>query len=392
MNITILGTGFAALSAIKQTRKASPNAQITVIGASENFIYYPSLIWVPSGMRTGDDLKINLHNFFNRKKVQFIEARVENVINGGRTVVTTQGEFENDGLIIATGGRFIKKLPGIEHAITPCEGIDAAKQIKERLETMTGGTIAIGFGGNPKEPSAMRGGPMFEFVFGIDTLLRRQGRRDQFKIIFFSPAPEPGKRLGPKVPGKLVQLMHERGIETRLGNKMVGLEENLVKTEAEVFEADLILFTIDASRGWTPADDDIYQQIKGLNLILVINKSDLGDPQGVKTPEEISTVVNTAVAINQGIDALETAIIETIEAGKTIAQDLDIAINKRQAGALTRAKIALNQVQETILNQLPLDFWTIDLRSAIQALGEITGEEVTESVLDRIFSRFCIGK
>ena len=84
---------------------------------------------------------------------------------------------------------------------------------------------------------------MFEFVFGIDTLLRRQNRRDQFKIVFFSPAPEPGKRLGPKVPGKLVQLMHERGIETRLGNKMVGFEENLVKTEAEVFEADLILFT-----------------------------------------------------------------------------------------------------------------------------------------------------
>ena len=243
MNITILGTGFAALSAIKQTRKMSPNAQITVIAPSENFVYYPSLIWVPSAMRTGDDLTINLHNFFNRKKVQFIEAKVENVINNGRTVITTQGEFENDGLIITTGGRFIKKLPGIEHAITPCEGIEAAKQIKERLETMTGGTIAIGFGGNPKEPSAMRGGPMFEFVFGIDTLLRRQNRRDQFKIVFFSPAPEPGKRLGPKVPGKLVQLMHERGIETRLGNKMVGFEENLVKTEAEVFEADLILFT-----------------------------------------------------------------------------------------------------------------------------------------------------
>jgi tRNA modification GTPase len=49
-------------------------------------------------------------------------------------------------------------------------------------------------------------------------------------------------------------------------------------------------------------------------------------------------------------------------------------------------------VQETIKNQLPLDFWTIDLRGAIYAFGEITGEEVTESVLDRIFSRFCIGK
>ena len=191
------------------------------------------------------------------------------------------------------------------------------------------------------------------------------------------------------VQGIPIQVLDTAGIrETEDTVEKIGVERSLMA----VNQADLILFTVDASRGWTAEDDDIYRQIKDLNLILVINKSDLGDPQGVKTPEEISTVVNTAVAINQGIDALETAIIETIETGKTIAQDLDIAINKRQAGALTRAKIALNQVQETILNQLPLDFWTIDLRSAIQALGEITGEEVTESVLDRIFSRFCIGK
>ncbi|NES98656.1 MAG: tRNA uridine-5-carboxymethylaminomethyl(34) synthesis GTPase MnmE, partial [Desertifilum sp. SIO1I2] len=62
------------------------------------------------------------------------------------------------------------------------------------------------------------------------------------------------------------------------------------------------------------------------------------------------------------------------------------------AAAITRAKASLQQVQETINNQLPLDFWTIDLRAATQSLGEILGEEVTESVLDRIFSRFCIGK
>jgi len=242
MNITILGSGFAALTAIKQTRKAAPNAEITVIAPSENFVYLPSLIWVPSGMRSGDDLRINLHNFFNRQKVQFVEAVVENVIDGGRTVVTNQGEFKNDGLIIATGGRFIKKLPGIEHAITPCEGIDAAKRIKERLDGMTGGTIAIGFGGNPKEPAAMRGGPMFEFLFGIDNLLRRQGRRDKFKLVFFNPAPQPGKRLGPKVPDNLVKMMAKKGIESHLGHKMVGFEEKLVKTEGGEFEADLILF------------------------------------------------------------------------------------------------------------------------------------------------------
>ena len=242
MDITILGSGFAALTAVKQTRKKAPNASITVIAPSEEFLYYPSLIWIPSGLRKSSDLRINLHNFFNRQHVKFIEAHVENVIDGGRTVITDQGNVKNDGLIIATGGHFIKKLPGIEHAITPCEGIPAAEKIKERLETMTGGTIAIGFASNPKEPSAMRGGPMFEFLFGIDNLLRKQGRRDNFKIIFFNPAPEPGKRLGPKVPGSLVKLMGNKGIETHLGNKMVGFEEKLVKTEGGEFHADLILF------------------------------------------------------------------------------------------------------------------------------------------------------
>lgn len=242
MNISILGTGFAALTAITEVRKQSPNAIITVIAPQKEMIFYPSLIWIPSGIRKSDDLKINLHNFFNRKNVQFIQARVEDVLNGGRTVKTDQGEFNNDGLIIATGGRFIKKLPGIEHAITPCEGIPAAEKIKSRLEEMDGGTLAIGFGGNPNEPSAMRGGPMFEFLFGIDTLLRKQGRRDKFKIIFFNPAEKPGFRLGDKVPGKVQSMMKKRDIETHLGHKIVGFESNLVKTEGGEFHADLILF------------------------------------------------------------------------------------------------------------------------------------------------------
>lgn len=281
MNITILGTGFAALTAIKQTRKAAPNANIMVIAPNESFVYYPSLIWIPAGIRKGDDLRINLHNFFNRQKVQFIQASVENITNGGRTVMTSNGEYQNDGLIIATGGRFIKKLPGIEHAITPCEGIDAANRIKERLDGMAGGTIAIGFGGNPKEPSAMRGGPMFEFLFGIDNLLRRQGRRDKFKIVFFNPAPAPGKRLGPKVPGNLVKMMSKKGIETHLGNKMVGFEANKVKTEGGEFDADLILFMPGMTGpAWLPNSDlpkseggmivaDMHAKVEGYENVYV---------------------------------------------------------------------------------------------------------------------------
>jgi tRNA modification GTPase len=191
------------------------------------------------------------------------------------------------------------------------------------------------------------------------------------------------------VQGIPIQVLDTAGIrETEDTVEKIGVARSL----QAVSQADLILFTIDASVGWIEKDEEIYRQIKHLNLILVINKTDIAPSETVKYPDEITQIVPTAVALNQGISALENAIISSIEQGKTTASDLDIAINQRQAAALTRAKIALNQVQETIENQLPLDFWTIDLRIAIQALGEITGEEVTESVLDRIFSRFCIGK
>jgi sulfide:quinone oxidoreductase len=157
-------------------------------------------------------------------------------------VVTDQGEVRNDGLIIASGGRFIKKLPGIEHAITPCGGIPAAVEIRDRLATMDGGTLAFGFAGNPKEPSAMRGGPVFEFMFGIDRHLRRQGRRDKFKLVFFSPAAKPGQRMGPKAVEGILKMMAKRDIDTHLGHKMKGFEADKVITEGGEFAADLILF------------------------------------------------------------------------------------------------------------------------------------------------------
>ncbi len=156
--------------------------------------------------------------------------------------------------------------------------------------------------------------------------------------------------------------------------------------------ADLILLTIDAQVGWTSEDALIYQQVKQFPLILVINKIDIARANYIENLPQIERIVKTAAAKSQGITELEKAILEYVKIGNLSANNLDIAINRRQSAALTGAKIALEQVQETINNGLPLDFWTIDLRTAINALGEITGEGVTESVLERIFSRFCIGK
>jgi sulfide:quinone oxidoreductase len=174
--------------------------------------------------------------------VNFHAGLVTGLKEGGRVVETTNGNVSNDGLIIASGGRFIKKLPGIEHAITPCEGIPAAEEIRDRLHAMKGGVIAFGFAGNPKEPSAMRGGPMFEFMFGIDALLRRQKRRDNFKLVFFSPATEPGKRLGPEAMGGIISRMQELDIETHLGNKMVGFEPGKVITSGGEIPSNLTIF------------------------------------------------------------------------------------------------------------------------------------------------------
>ncbi|MDJ0661326.1 MAG: tRNA uridine-5-carboxymethylaminomethyl(34) synthesis GTPase MnmE [Crocosphaera sp.] len=191
------------------------------------------------------------------------------------------------------------------------------------------------------------------------------------------------------VGGIPIQVLDTAGIrQTTDQVEKIGVERSRLAAR----EADLILLTIDATVGWTQQDSEIYQAIYHRPVILIINKIDLATPDFSQLPTQITAIVKTSAAKNEGIAGLETAILKIIHQDKITASNLDFAINQRQAAALTRAKIALQQVQTTITEDLPLDFWTIDLRSAIQALGEITGEEITESVLDRIFSRFCIGK
>jgi tRNA modification GTPase len=162
--------------------------------------------------------------------------------------------------------------------------------------------------------------------------------------------------------------------------------------------ADLVLLTVDAAAGWTAADTALYESVRESPLILVINKVDLvaaetlsALPSGLALPDRLP-VVHTAAAQQRGIDALEAAILKAIHADRLSPGNLEFTVNQRQGSALTQARNALHQVQHTIENQLPLDFWTIDLRAAIAALGSITGDDITESMLDEIFSRFCIGK
>jgi sulfide:quinone oxidoreductase len=240
--IVVLGAGFGALSTVRLLRQHGCTAPITLVAPRAELHYLPGIIWIPSGLRTRADLVVPLDSFFARMNVRHLAASVTGLSADGRVVHTSAGEVANDALVIASGGRFIRKLPGIEHAITPCEGMAAAERIRDRLREMSGGTIAVGFGANPNEPSAVRGGPMFEFLFGIDRQLRREGRRDRFKLVFFNPSTQPGARLGSKTVARLLAMMGQRGIETHLGHKMVRFEADKVVTEGGEFAADLILF------------------------------------------------------------------------------------------------------------------------------------------------------
>jgi sulfide:quinone oxidoreductase len=241
-HIVILGAGFAALTAARVLRKRAPDCRITLIAPKAEFVYLPSLIWIPPGLRQGADLVLPLERFLRQHRLEFKAARVTGLAEAGRVVRTDQGEVRNDALLIASGGRFLKGLPGIEHALTLCEGIAAAEAIRDRVRALQRGRIALGFGGNPKEPSAMRGGPMFELLFGLDTWLRRAGKRDAIGLTFFNAAAEPGKRLGEKAVAGLLGEMARRGIDRHLGHALLGFSERGVDTQGGAIDADLILF------------------------------------------------------------------------------------------------------------------------------------------------------
>ncbi|MFS8798433.1 MULTISPECIES: tRNA uridine-5-carboxymethylaminomethyl(34) synthesis GTPase MnmE [unclassified Synechococcus] len=190
------------------------------------------------------------------------------------------------------------------------------------------------------------------------------------------------------VKGIPVQLLDTAGIRaTEDPVERLGVERSQRLAQA----ADVLVLVIDAQAGWTAADAAIYESIRHRPLILVINKTDLAPPEGIPLPPEIAHRVPTVAAQGKGIPELERALEQLVTQGRP-QPNLEISLNQRQAAALQQAQASLEQVGQAIQAQLPLDFWSIDLRGALHALGQITGEEISESVLDQIFSRFCIGK
>jgi sulfide:quinone oxidoreductase len=239
--IIVAGCGFAGLTTIKTLRRKGCRAPITLLAPRSEMFYYPSLIWVPAGLCTESDLRIPLDGFIRRYKVDYVAGSITGLDARGRRLRTTAGEMEYERLVIATGGRSRKQVSGLEHACVPCEGYDSVVAMTGRLAALEAGTLAFGFSGNPNEPTAIRGEMLFEFLFGIDTLLRRQKRRDRFDLAFFTPLSAPDARWG-SASGTLMRELERRGIRSLVGHGLKGFDTGRVMTEGGDLKTNLIVF------------------------------------------------------------------------------------------------------------------------------------------------------
>ncbi|MFN9646159.1 MAG: tRNA uridine-5-carboxymethylaminomethyl(34) synthesis GTPase MnmE [Cyanobacteriota bacterium] len=161
----------------------------------------------------------------------------------------------------------------------------------------------------------------------------------------------------------------------------------IARSEGALASADVVLLLFDLADGWTAADEELRQRVPpGGPLLVVGNKRDRM-PAGSAPPE---AEVTLCALSGEGRQELTAALLE--RCGATDLQGLEVALNSRQRDLAAAAAAALARTLEAASEGLPWDFWTIDIREAIQRLGEITGDDVNEAVLERVFARFCIGK
>lgn len=159
--------------------------------------------------------------------------------------------------------------------------------------------------------------------------------------------------------------------------------------------ADLIVYVVDASRALDENDDAIMELIADKKVIILLNKTDLeqivSEEDIVKKMTDVS-IIKTSTKENTGIDAFEETIKKLFFGGEIAVNDEIYITNQRHKEALLEAYESLELVLKSLEDQMPEDFYSIDLMSAYASLGRIIGEEVGEDLVNEIFSKFCMGK
>lgn len=184
--------------------------------------------------------------------------------------------------------------------------------------------------------------------------------------------------------------------------------EGIKRSRTSLERAELILHVLDNSQPLTEADENYLREFAGKKRIVVCNKADL--PARLKLPDEVAPValrtetprsarvatstpvVPVSCATGEGIEALKDAIKSLVWSGEIRADMLQVMINSRHQDALRRAREATANTLSAFAAGHGLEIAAMELRLAVNAIGEVVGKTTTEDLLDSIFSQFCLGK
>lgn len=190
------------------------------------------------------------------------------------------------------------------------------------------------------------------------------------------------------VPLKLVDTAGIRETEDIV--ERIGVE----RSRAVLKEADLILLVLNNSAELTHEDELLFEAVKGMDVIVIINKTDLPRKIDLDRVKQIGAkqIVSTSLLEDQGIDDLEEAIASLFFKGTLELGDLTYVSNARHIALLGQALQAIESSIEAIEAGIPIDLVQIDFTKAWELLGEIIGESVQDGLINQLFSQFCLGK
>lgn len=191
--------------------------------------------------------------------------------------------------------------------------------------------------------------------------------------------------------GVLLNVIDTAGIrDTEDVVEKIGVE----RAKKYLKDADLVIYVVDTSTALDENDAEIMELLRDRHAIILLNKSDL---EQITTVEDVrkhldKTMIPISAKEQTGIDALEKEIKEMFFSGKVTFNDEVYITNIRQKTALQEALRSLKLVQQSIEDDMPEDFYSIDLMNAYEELGMIIGEAVEDDLVNEIFSKFCMGK
>ncbi|WP_338450425.1 tRNA uridine-5-carboxymethylaminomethyl(34) synthesis GTPase MnmE [Niallia oryzisoli] len=239
---------------------------------------------------------------------------------------------------------------------------------------------------------------------GLSTVI--VGRPNVGKSSLLNSLVQENKAIVTDIPGTTRDVIEEyvnvRGVPLRLLDT-AGIRETediverigVERSRQVLKEADLILLVLNYSDELTLEDENLFDVVKDMDVIVIVNKTDLPQKIDMDLVKELSSnhkLITTSLIEEKGIEELEEAIADLFFTGSIEAGDMTYVSNSRHIALLNQAYTAINDVLEGIDLDTPVDILQIDLTRTWELLGEIIGESVQDSLINQLFSQFCLGK